>query len=76
MGKVASSKGPGKLKNFQGKIVHRRNLDGNQEKGKKKEETLTAERGDLVNPRNFTGLSGKRLLRGRSFFRRHPPILP
>jgi hypothetical protein len=45
MGKVASSNGPGKLKHFQGKIVHRRNLHGNQEKSKKKEETLTAERG-------------------------------
>jgi hypothetical protein len=46
------------LKHFQGKIVQRRNLHGNQEKSKK-EETLTAQRGGTSQNRSFTGLSGE-----------------
>jgi hypothetical protein len=76
MGKVASGNGPGKLKHFQGKIVHRRNLHGNQEKSKKKEETLTAQRGGTSQNREVSLASqGKHLLRGCSFFCRHPRIL-
>jgi hypothetical protein len=65
------------LKPFQGKIVHRRNLHGNQEKSKKKEETLTAHRGGTSQNREISLASPeKHLLRGWSFFCRHARILP
>ena len=53
--------GPGveNISHFQGKIVQRRKLHGNQEKSKK-EETLTAQRGGTSQNREIlTGLSGE-----------------
>jgi hypothetical protein len=65
------------LKHFQGKIDQRRNLHGSQEKSKKKEETLTAQRGGTSQNREISLASqGKHLLRGCSFFCQHPRILP
>jgi hypothetical protein len=60
------------LKHFQGKIVQRRNLDGNEEKSKK-EETLTAQRGGTSHNREISLASqGKHLLRGCSFLGQAP----